>query len=172
MNQWHKFNEYVGQAAQALKASHGIGDQVGWSVEESLVICGLWQSMYQATLDGIKFNKAATIRALQATGAPLEDRSRGSIEAKLMNVSAANVALGGEFLKGYKPAPARAKLLDQILYTRPVKLVAGELAGMLNNLIGSSYPVEIEDQVTLRWLQFQKIITDQNANRSTIDTRS
>ena len=58
-------------------------------------------------LDGIedlpKMNKRAMLRVLMA--GPCPTRSRGSLEAKLMNVSGASERIGGPIIPGYKPAP-------------------------------------------------------------------
>ena len=71
-----------------------------------------------AQYEGRAVNKAALVRGLRVI---MPARSRGSIEAKFMNFSAAAVAstllpaLPGGYVKGYKPAPNGSKSLSQWL---------------------------------------------------------
>ena len=107
----------------------------GWDLEETCAACFYWALAHKAWKNGQKFNKAKTIRELQQ--GPLAHRSRGSIEAKTMNVTSAaqilvakgvsiytdgeyvkrgtNIKLGPKVLQGYAPAPNRAKLIDELL---------------------------------------------------------
>ena len=70
-------------------------------------------------LDGIedlpKLNKRAMLRALMA--GPCPTRSRGSLEAKLMNVSGASQRVGGPIIPGYKPAPNCQRVMVEIART-------------------------------------------------------
>ncbi|HWL55123.1 MAG TPA: DUF3883 domain-containing protein [Paracoccus sp. (in: a-proteobacteria)] len=70
-----------------------------WSDDENDTIVAAWFTMLSAELGGVPYNKAAQNRALQtALG-----RSRGSIEFKLCNISAAAKALALPIILGYKP---------------------------------------------------------------------
>ena len=87
-----------------------------WKAEENAACIALYFLMRKAVDDGIEYNKAAMIRE-QQTGiksahcinnrGPLAGRSKGSIEAKLMNVTAvlhdldrADVSMASH---GYRP---------------------------------------------------------------------
>ena len=90
-----------------------------YTTEEHAAICAVYVTMAVEQAAGRKVNKAAIIRDLIATVCPT--RSRGSIEAKLMNISAAAVArnllpgLPGGYVQGYKPAPNGSKSLGDDL---------------------------------------------------------
>ena len=59
-----------------------------------------------------KINKRAMLRTLMA--GPCSIRSRGSLEAKLMNVSGASTIAGGPIIPGYKPAPNCQRIMIDI----------------------------------------------------------
>jgi hypothetical protein len=70
--------------------------------------------MQQCDIFGERINKSALRRQLIGTEdnpGPLYARSHGSIEAKLMNVSAVAQQYGHALVKGYKPAPHYQKSL-------------------------------------------------------------
>ena len=80
--------------------------QPKWTPEENNAVCGLYFIMSEHVLTDAEYNKAAMIRAAQGIrldgsisnpDAQLRLRSRGSIEAKLMNVTACLRDLGGAF---------------------------------------------------------------------------
>ena len=87
-----------------------------WKAEENAACIALYFLMRKAVDDGIEYNKAGMIRHFrgEAIGAwmeipsgALKDRSKGSIEAKLMNVTAvlhdldrADVSMASH---GYRP---------------------------------------------------------------------
>ena len=62
--------------------------------------------------DRPRINNRAMLRALQA--GPCPTRSRGSLEAKLMNVSGASAHVGGPVIDGYKPAPNCQRIMREI----------------------------------------------------------
>lgn len=70
-----------------------------WSDIENDAILASYFTMLSDELSGRGYNKAAQNRALQEQ----IGRSRGSIEFKLCNVSAACIGLGLPNIKGYKP---------------------------------------------------------------------
>jgi len=72
---------------------------IDWSDTENDAIVAAYFSMLSDELLGRPFNKAAQNRALQQQ----LGRSRGSIEFKLCNVSAACLGLGLPIIKGYLP---------------------------------------------------------------------
>jgi hypothetical protein len=100
-----------------------------WNYEENTAIAEAYALMAVLQLSGNKFNKSQLIRTLrgesQDVDAPLfgqcAARSRGSIEAKLMNCSAVALefglcaALENGYVKGYKPAPNYQKVLREFL---------------------------------------------------------
>lgn len=67
-----------------------------WEASENMDLASVYFDMLYAASNGHDYNKAATIRAHQGDDenpGPLFNRSRGSIEAKLMNASAAHADL-------------------------------------------------------------------------------
>lgn len=82
-----------------------------WTTEENAALCALYFAMLDKAKQGQPYNKAAMIRNVQANPlqavddtprGPLAARSRGSIEAKLMNASAAHRDLNQESgISGY-----------------------------------------------------------------------
>lgn len=72
-----------------------------WAPAELAELIGLYQFFLDCQLSETKYQKAAPVRALMAR----LGRTRGSIEAKLMNISGCLVTLGYGSLvvKGYKP---------------------------------------------------------------------
>jgi len=94
-----------------------------WTEAEQAAAITAYNLMLAADNSGTKYNKAAFNRALRsedtakdllsigAAGWPhdfalgaLAARSRGAVEAKMMNISAAREKLGLPILKGYKAA--------------------------------------------------------------------
>ena len=101
-----------------------------YSEVEHAAIADAYVALAAAQSAGRKVSKAEIVRNLMAfTG-----RTRGAIEAKFMNMSAAAVANGllpglpGGYVKGYKPAPNGAKALPLILvaamYREQARLMA------------------------------------------------
>jgi hypothetical protein len=86
-----------------------------WTEHENIAIAALYFAMLALVLRGVKFNKRAMIRGvsieLHADGTqicgPLRDRSRQSIEAKLMNCTAVHELLDPNAMSmsahGYRP---------------------------------------------------------------------
>ncbi len=66
-----------------------------WQDHENAALVTLYFAMLDHAIAGEKYNKAAMIRGTQRASSALCKRSRGSIEAKLMNASAAHRDLGG-----------------------------------------------------------------------------
>lgn len=91
-----------------------------WTDAENWSICSLYAMMSLRAVNGMKYNKAAMIREVQGTDenpGPLHDRSRGSIEAKLMNLTAVLRDLGlTEYSMerhGYKALPNYQRALKE-----------------------------------------------------------
>lgn len=92
-----------------------------WTNAEQLAGIDLYDRMHQCAMSGKAYNKAKMIREAQSDSratAPhihLSDRSKGSIEMKLMNISAACEALGRPDLSmaehGYRPMKNMQKSL-------------------------------------------------------------
>lgn len=70
-----------------------------WSDEENDAVVAAYFSMLSDELSGRPYNKAARNRLLQEQ----IDRSRGSVEFKLANISAAFQGFGLPIIAGYKP---------------------------------------------------------------------
>jgi hypothetical protein len=89
-----------------------------WSEAEDILIVWDYLVMLQAVNNGRKINKAATRRALLPQ---LNNRSETSVEFKRMNISAVMVALGLDYLPGYRPASNyQRKLLETVKKSLPV----------------------------------------------------
>ena len=71
-----------------------------WSDEENDLIVGDYFDMLRMEIAGESFNKAERNRMLQSR---LTTRSRGSIEFKHQNISAAMLGLNQPWIEGYKP---------------------------------------------------------------------
>lgn len=71
-----------------------------WTEKEQRIIVRVYFHMLACQQHGAKYNKAQFCRD---TLPKLNDRTRGSYEMKLMNISAAMVSLGLPIVKGYKP---------------------------------------------------------------------
>lgn len=82
-----------------------------WTDDEVKQACQLYQRMLSAQVAGEKFIKAPAVRAL----AEKLQRSKGSVEAKLMNVSGVRSNMGRSFVKGYKPLTSYAKSMVGIV---------------------------------------------------------
>ena len=80
-----------------------------WTPEENTALLKAYGQLVDAQAEGQYLSKAGLIRQLQA--GILRGRSKGSIEAKLMNISAACVKAGTGYVKGYKPAPNMQRCL-------------------------------------------------------------
>jgi hypothetical protein len=81
-----------------------------WTDNELRIISLAYVGMLRAQSAGQSFNKSAIRRELLPL---LDNRSAGSYESKLMNLSAAAVAIGLDTVRGYKPAPNyQAKMRD------------------------------------------------------------
>jgi hypothetical protein len=85
-----------------------------WTAEEITALLAMYRTMLDYELAGERYSKAAMVRALM-----LEiDRTRGSIEAKCMNVSGVLVDAGRPYVAGYKPlGNCQALLRDMVLAT-------------------------------------------------------
>lgn len=84
-----------------------------WSEIDVQELIALYFKMLNLQGNGIKYSKAPLVRELMAS----QGRSKGSIETKLMNVTAALMSLNlPDTVQGYKALPNYNKdLPDQIL---------------------------------------------------------
>ena len=89
-----------------------------WTGQEQLDVIELYDQMHRCAMTGEPYNKAKMIRYTRDTSrlnAPLAARSKGSIEMKLMNISAACEALGRPDLSmaehGFRPMKNMQKSL-------------------------------------------------------------
>jgi hypothetical protein len=88
--------------------------RTAWTDAETLSLCALYGHMLDLqTVDHLgrgktengtpRVSKATLVRAWIAEHAP--GRSKGSVEAKLMNLSAARIEMGLSIVDGYKALP-------------------------------------------------------------------
>ena len=82
-----------------------------WTDAEVRTLCALYQSMLTAQRSAEPFIKAPAVRACAAS----LGRTKGSVEAKLMNLSACQRDLGRDYVAGYKPLPSYAKSMLPIV---------------------------------------------------------
>lgn len=80
-----------------------------WTPDEITALLVAYGSLVDAQAEGTYLSKAGLVRALMA--GPCNTRSKGSVEAKLMNLSAACVLAGTGYVRGYKPAPNMQRIL-------------------------------------------------------------
>ena len=73
-----------------------------WTESENLALLAYAAVLLKVARTGGKVNKRECICRLQA--GPISNRTRGSIEAKMMNLSHAMVQAGDQPIPGYKPA--------------------------------------------------------------------
>lgn len=96
-----------------------------WSRQENEAIVDDYLRMLAAEQRGEDFNKTAHRNALTPL---LRGRSKGSIERKHMNISAALIELGQPYIIGYKPLPnyqaALADLVADRVETNPTLVTA------------------------------------------------
>ncbi len=76
-----------------------ITNRKAWSDDENRAQVALYLVFYAKQKSGEKYQKASSVRAL----AEKLGRTKGSIEAKLMNVSGVMVDLERDWVNGYKP---------------------------------------------------------------------
>lgn len=107
--------------------------RTAWTEAENTAVCRLYFTMLDAVRNRQAYSKAALVRAWQgiepdaakltpadAPYAPLAARSRGSIEAKLMNATAAHADLVGDKAvtmdsHGYRALPNYQASLKQAM---------------------------------------------------------
>jgi len=93
--------------------------RTAWTEAETRELISLYDTMRSMDRDGLlgrrkdQASKKDLILAWLRDNAP--HRSRGSVEAKLMNISASCEASGFEILVGYKPLRNRAASLDALV---------------------------------------------------------
>jgi hypothetical protein len=100
-----------------------------WTDNEIFAVLMLYRSMWIYATEGVDYNKAAMIREARGIDkhgqstrhGPLYDRSKGSIEMKLMNVTAALGSIGRDDLSmaehGYRPMSNMQKSLKDAVVT-------------------------------------------------------
>jgi len=81
-----------------------------WTPAENAALVRLYFDMLDCATAGCAYNKAAMIRSYQATDdgrhpEALANRSRGSVEAKLMNASACHADLINDHIERYGSEP-------------------------------------------------------------------
>ena len=126
-NNWSRIN----------KRANGRGN--GWSDEETARLVALYLSMLHLQSAGrlaraTKANpdnvsKASLVKAFMAESG----RTKGSVETKLMNISASMVALGLPTVTGYKPLSNRSKGLDDV-----VQFVVGRMDVTMTLITGGA----------------------------------
>jgi hypothetical protein len=86
-----------------------------WTRAEVEAVVDDYLSMLALELAGAPYSKAAHLRRLQPR---LVDRSKGSVEFKRANVSAALIEAGFQYIDGYKPRGNYQGRIDEVLAER------------------------------------------------------
>jgi len=82
-----------------------------WSDSDVIELLDLYTFFYRCQTTSVPYTKAAAVRAIAAN----QQRSKGSIECKLMNVSAVRQIMGLDWVQGYKPlSNVNKALIDQV----------------------------------------------------------
>lgn len=94
------------------------GSRTRWTRDETASLCVLYVQMLEADAagelgPGKRYTKAGVLRGWIGAFAP--GRSKGSVEAKLMNISGARRELGLDLLRGYVPLGNYARELEEIV---------------------------------------------------------
>jgi hypothetical protein len=125
-----------------------------WIDAELLALIELYDRMHQCAMSGEAYNKAQMIRdsrCFDGSHQPLIGRSKGSIEMKLMNVSAAVEALGRPDLSmaeyGYRPMKNMQKALKDAV---EVWLAFEPHRQPADHGHGNAYVVEADDPTQQR----------------------
>jgi 5-methylcytosine-specific restriction protein A len=75
-----------------------------WTDAELEAAVGAYVEMLRCQKQGRPYNKAEINRRLRETGAPLEGRTKASIEYRMQNISDVLQEEGSQFVLGYAPA--------------------------------------------------------------------
>jgi len=95
-----------------------------WSEVEQIAVCSAYAVLLDAQNNQLHVNKAELCRA---TLPALVNRSRGSYEFKMCNISAALDDTGNDFVTGYKPRSGYQRTLLETLHTlRPDLVLCSE----------------------------------------------
>ena len=90
-----------------MKAIKTTGKRTPWGVIEIEQVITLYNEFLINQINGVKYSKAQPVRDCAAN----IGRSKGSIECKLMNISAIRNSNGLDIVNGYKPLDNAQKLL-------------------------------------------------------------
>lgn len=87
---------------------------IPWTEEETVKLCGIYNDMQDLDAVGklgrrkaTQVSKASIMRQFREEVVPT--RTKGSVEAKLMNLAACRKEMGLPLLKGYVPLPNMSK---------------------------------------------------------------
>jgi len=83
-----------------------------WTIQECRVLTAAYAFLLNAELSGARVNKSAIRRA---TLPKLDNRSAGSYEMKMCNISAALAEHGLPIVQGYKPRSSYQRALHQTI---------------------------------------------------------
>lgn len=100
-----------------MRAIKNTGSRTPWSLEEVDAAIVLYNHFLFHQRAGNPTPKAPAVRVL----VDQIGRTKGSIEAKLMNISSARVLKGWDTVKGYKPLSNGQKLLIERVHALNVK---------------------------------------------------
>lgn len=88
-----------------------------WTKSDNIEIVNLYNAMLELQRTGTKYSKAPMVRAV----AENQGRSKGSVECKLMNVSAIRQQAGLDIVQGYKALSNYNKELVDVVMACEVK---------------------------------------------------
>lgn len=88
-----------------------ITKRVPWTKSDNRALIRLYNKLLKLELAGQPYQKAPHVREIAAK----QGRSKGSVEMKMCNLSAARVALGLPYIKGWKPLGNAQLLLKNMI---------------------------------------------------------
>lgn len=117
-------------------------DSSAWSDAELAVTIKAYLRMLYAELNGESYNKAAINRELRA--GPLSDRTEGSIEFRMRNISAALYEMKMPYIAGYLPA----RNVGSAVKEKMVALLSAEGLESLEAYVPTSNPDTLSERVS------------------------
>lgn len=117
-------------------------DSTAWSDTELAVTIKAYLRMLYAELNGVSYNKAATNRELRS--GPLANRTKGSIEFRMQNISAALYELKMPYIAGYLPA----RNIGSTVKEKMIALLSAEGIDSLEAYVPSPEPSTLSKRVS------------------------
>lgn len=117
-------------------------DTSAWSDAELSVTIKAYLQMLHAELNGVSYNKAAVNRELRA--GPLAARTKGSIEFRMQNISAALYELKMPYIVGYLPA----RNIGSAVKEKIIALLSSQGIDSLLAYVPTPNPITLSERVS------------------------